>query len=94
MNLFLFPQRIGNFDIIAPVFLKIKRKNPKINNYILINNKKLFKELLENKEIFDLTLGGIGLTGTIVSVTFNLTEIENSKFLTKKIISKIVNKNL
>ena len=39
----------------------------------------------ENKEIFDLTLGGIGLTGTIVSVTFNLTEIENSKFLTKKI---------
>ena len=38
----------------------------------------------ENKEILDLTLRNWS-SGTIVSVTFNLTEIENSKFLTKKI---------
>lgn len=38
----------------------------------------------ENKEIFDLTIGGIGLTGTIVSVTFELMEIKSSKFITKK----------
>ena len=54
MNLFLFPQRIGNFDIIAPIFLKIKKNNPKIINYILINNEKLFQELLENMEIFEI----------------------------------------
>jgi|TARA_Y100000389_G_C17454620_1_gene517235 decaprenylphospho-beta-D-ribofuranose 2-oxidase len=39
----------------------------------------------ENKEIFDLTIGGIGLTGTIVSVTFKLKQIESHKFKTKKI---------
>ena len=38
----------------------------------------------ENKDIFDLTIGGLGLTGTIVQVTFNLTQIENSLFKTKK----------
>jgi len=38
----------------------------------------------KNKEIFDLTIGGIGLTGTIVSVTFELMEIKSSKFITKK----------
>ena len=38
----------------------------------------------ENKDIFDLTVGGLGLTGTIVQVTFNLTHIENSIFNTKK----------
>lgn len=38
----------------------------------------------KNKEIFDLTIGGIGLTGTIVSVTFELSEIKSSKFITKK----------
>lgn len=38
----------------------------------------------ENKEIFDLTVGGLGLTGTIVSVTFNLANIESSKFITQK----------
>ena len=37
----------------------------------------------ENEEIFDLTIGGLGLTGSIVSVTFNLINIENSKFDTK-----------
>lgn len=38
----------------------------------------------ENKEIFDLTVGGFGLTGSIVSVTFNLCDIESSKFVTNK----------
>ena len=36
----------------------------------------------ENKEIFDLTIGGFGLTGTIISVTFKLEEINNFNFLT------------
>ena len=38
----------------------------------------------ENKEIFELTIGGLGLTGTIVSITFNLTEFNFTEFLTKK----------
>ena len=38
----------------------------------------------ENKEIFELTIGGLGLTGTIVSITFNLTEFIFTEFLTKK----------
>tara|TARA_E500000178_G_C16985679_1_gene738083 strand:- start:110 stop:1441 length:1332 start_codon:yes stop_codon:yes gene_type:complete len=38
----------------------------------------------ENKEIFDLTIGGIGLTGTIVNVTFKLEEFENKNFITYK----------
>ena len=38
----------------------------------------------ENKEIFDLTIGGLGLTGTIVNVTLDLNEIDNTQFITKK----------
>ena len=38
----------------------------------------------ENKEIFDLTIGGLGLTGTIVSITFNLKEFDFTDFLTTK----------
>ena len=38
----------------------------------------------ENREIFDLTIGGLGLTGTIVSITLNLQDITNSRFTTIK----------
>ena len=38
----------------------------------------------ENKDIFELTLGGLGLTGTIVSVTLSLQTITSTNFLTKK----------
>jgi decaprenylphospho-beta-D-ribofuranose 2-oxidase len=38
----------------------------------------------ENKEIFDLTIGGLGLTGSIINITFNLAEIKSKTFLTKK----------
>ena len=38
----------------------------------------------ENKEIFELTIGRLGLTGTIVSITFNLTDFIFTEFLTKK----------
>ncbi len=38
----------------------------------------------QNKEIFDLTIGGLGLTGTIVNVTLNLKVIDNTQFITKK----------
>ena len=44
----------------------------------------------ENKELFDLTIGGLGLTGTIVSVTLNLTRLENSEFVTRKKIVKSI----
>ena len=37
----------------------------------------------ENKEIFDLTIGGLGLTGSIINVTLCLTEIKSTKFITK-----------
>jgi len=36
----------------------------------------------ENKDIFDLTIGGLGLTGTIISVTFILQELNSLNFLT------------
>ena len=50
----------------------------KINGWLELSENK-------NKEIFDLTIGGLGLTGTIVQVTFNLVQIENTSFNTKKI---------
>ncbi len=36
----------------------------------------------ENKEIFDLTIGGFGLTGTIVAITFKLTGLGSGTFET------------
>ena len=36
----------------------------------------------ENKEIFELTIGGLGLTGTIVSITFQLEKFEDISFYT------------
>ena len=36
----------------------------------------------ENKEVFDLTIGGFGLTGTIVAITFKLTELGSGTFET------------
>lgn len=38
----------------------------------------------ENKDIFELTLGGLGLTGTIVNVTLSLQTITSANFLTNK----------
>ena len=38
----------------------------------------------ENKDIFDLTIGGLGLTGSIINVTLNLIEIKNTNFITKR----------
>ena len=53
MNIFLFPQRIGAFDIITPIFYKIKKKSGR-TNLIIFDNKQVFEELTENKELFDL----------------------------------------
>ena len=39
---------------------------------------------VKNKEIFELTLGGLGLTGTIVNVTLSLQTITSTNFLTNK----------
>ena len=54
---------------------------------ILIYHKKhgwlsLSKE--NNKEIFDLTIGGLGLTGTIVAITFRLYDFKKKNFVTTK----------
>tara|TARA_B100000780_G_C21100563_1_gene444119 strand:+ start:359 stop:1675 length:1317 start_codon:yes stop_codon:yes gene_type:complete len=49
----------------------------KINGWLNLSNE-------ENKEIFDLTVGGLGLTGTIVSITFDLIEFNYTDFLTVK----------
>ena len=38
----------------------------------------------ENKEIFDLTIGGLGLTGTIINITLKLETLQNKNFLTTK----------
>jgi len=37
-----------------------------------------------NKEIFDLTIGGLGLTGTIVTITFRLYDFKQKSFITTK----------
>ena len=50
----------------------------KVNGWVKLSEK-------ENKNIFDLTIGGLGLTGTIVQVTFKLININNTFFNTKKI---------
>ena len=34
----------------------------------------------ENKEIFELTIGGFGLTGTIIDITFQLVDFEGFSF--------------
>lgn len=38
----------------------------------------------KNRELFDLTLGGLGLTGTIVTVTLKLVKFNYHNFLTKR----------
>ncbi len=38
----------------------------------------------ENKEIYDLTIGGIGLTGSIVNVTLKLEDLKSKNFITYK----------
>ena len=43
----------------------------------------------ENKEIFDLTIGGLGLTGTIVSVTFALEKFSGFFTTTKKLVKNL-----
>lgn len=47
----------------------------KKNGWLELSNEK-------NKDIFDLTIGGLGLTGTIVNITFKLSEIKQKKFNT------------
>lgn len=49
----------------------------KINGWINLSEKK-------NKEVFSLTLGGLGLTGTIVNVTFKLEKFNFTEFQTLK----------
>lgn len=63
-----------------------------IKNILLFHKKHGWLTLSdnENKEVFELTMGGIGLTGTIVNVTFQLEKIESQKFITiKKYIKDI-----
>lgn len=58
-----------------------------IKNILIFHSKNGWLNLseLENKEIFDLTIGGIGLTGSIINITLKLKEIKSKSFITKKI---------
>ena len=38
----------------------------------------------KNKEIFELTIGGLGLTGTIVNITLNLSELKQRDLAQKR----------
>lgn len=49
----------------------------KTNGWLVLSNNK-------NSDIFQLTLGGLGLTGTIVSITFDLEELKFNEFIEKK----------
>jgi hypothetical protein len=53
----------------------------KIHGWLNLSNE-------ENKEIFELTVGGLGLTGTIVSITLQLHKFEDISFYTQ--IEKVV----
>ena len=57
-----------------------------VKNILIFHKKNGWLDLSreENREIFDLTIGGLGLTGTIVSITLNLQDITNSRFTTIK----------
>ena len=51
------------------------------NIKLLTPNKKIILcSLKKNKKIFDLTIGGFGLTGVILSVTLQLKKITSSLF--------------
>lgn len=58
-----------------------------IKNILIFHSKNGWLNLSEeeNKEIFDLTIGGIGLTGSIINVTLKLKEFKSKNFITKKI---------
>lgn len=57
-----------------------------VKNILIFHKKNGWLDLSreENREVFDLTIGGLGLTGTIVSITLNLQDITNSSFTTIK----------
>ena len=57
-----------------------------IKNLLIFHNKNGWLNLSEseNKEIFDLTIGGLGLTGTILNLTLKLKEFKNMVFITNK----------
>ncbi len=53
-----------------------------IKGILLFHKTNGWLELSEekNKDIFDLTIGGLGLTGTIVNITFKLSSLEHKQF--------------
>lgn len=55
-----------------------------VKSILLFHKKNGWLELSEkeNKDIFDLTIGGLGLTGTIVNITFRLSELKQKQFIT------------
>ena len=57
-----------------------------IKDILIFHKKNGWLRLSEesNKEIFDLTIGGLGLTGTIVNITFKLSEYKNNNFITTR----------
>ena len=57
-----------------------------IKSILLFHKKNGWLELSDsqNKEIFELTIGGLGLTGTIVNITFKLSDFKQKQFITSR----------
>lgn len=57
-----------------------------VKNILIFHNKNGWLNLSENenKDIFNLTIGGIGLTGSIVNITLKLENLNNHTFITNK----------
>lgn len=78
--------------VAANIHGKTAQKNGTIRNSVkeilLFHKKKGWLKLSnkQNKEIFELTLGGLGLTGTIVRVTLKLSYFNHKIILKKKLI--------
>ncbi len=57
-----------------------------IKDILIFHSKNGWLNLSKNKnaEIFDMTIGGIGLTGTILNITLKLEDFKKKTFITKK----------
>lgn len=67
-----------------------------VKELLLFHKDKGWKKISnrENKVLFDLTIGGLGLTGTIVSATFKLKSFPYSRFLINRLEVKNIKETI